>query len=74
MPIKDGYPGILGYQGPALSEVAASTVTPLAGVIEGLMVRKSENEIVLTAVRSAGVAHGRMRSPTTSSSEQATCS
>jgi Xaa-Pro aminopeptidase len=44
---QDGYPGILGYQGPALSEVAASTVTPLAGVIEGMMVRKSENEIAL---------------------------
>ena len=44
---QDGYPGILGYQGPALSEVAASTVTPLAGVIEGMMVQKSENEIAL---------------------------
>jgi Xaa-Pro aminopeptidase len=44
---QDGYPGILGYHGPALSEVAASKVTPLAAVIEGMMVRKSENEIAL---------------------------
>jgi Xaa-Pro dipeptidase len=44
---QDGYPGILGYQGPALTEVAASTVAPLAAVIEAMMVRKSENEIAL---------------------------
>jgi Xaa-Pro dipeptidase len=44
---QDGYPGILGYQGPALSEVAASAVRPLAAVIESMMVRKSENEIAL---------------------------
>jgi len=44
---QDGYPGILGYQGPPLSEVAASTVAPLAGVIEHMMARKSEHEIAL---------------------------
>ncbi len=44
---QDGYPGILGYQGPALSEVATSSVKPLAAVIERMMVRKSENEIAL---------------------------
>jgi Xaa-Pro dipeptidase len=43
----DGYPGILGYQGPALSEVSESVVAPLAPVIESMMVRKSENEIAL---------------------------
>ena len=43
----DGYPGILGYQGPALSEVTASAVQPLAGVIEGMMARKSPSEIEL---------------------------
>ena len=44
---QDGYPGILGYQGPALSEVAGSTVAPLAPFIENMMMRKSENEIAL---------------------------
>jgi Xaa-Pro dipeptidase len=44
---QDGYPGILGYQGPTLSEVSASTVTPLAAVIEAMMVRKSDSEIAL---------------------------
>jgi Xaa-Pro dipeptidase len=44
---QDGYPGILGYEGPPLSEVTSSTVAPLAAVIEGMMVRKSENEIAL---------------------------
>src|SRR6476469_7916854 len=33
---QDGYPGILGYQGPALSEVAESAVSPLSAVIEGM--------------------------------------
>jgi Xaa-Pro aminopeptidase len=44
---QDGYPGILGYQGPALSEVAESAVSPLSAVIEGMMVRKSAGEIAL---------------------------
>jgi len=44
---RDGYPGILGYQGPALSQVTSSSVAPLAAVIEGMMVRKSEAEIGL---------------------------
>ena len=44
---QDGYPGILGYQGPPLSEVAGQTVTPLAPFIESMMVRKSEAEVAL---------------------------
>jgi Xaa-Pro dipeptidase len=43
----DGYPGILGYQGPPLSEFAGATVSPLASLIEAMMARKSENEIAL---------------------------
>lgn len=43
----DGYPGILGYHGPALSEVRESEVVPLAPLIEGMMVRKSEAEVAL---------------------------
>jgi Xaa-Pro dipeptidase len=49
---QDGYPGILGYQGPALTEVTASTVTPLAATIERMMVRKSDSEIAL--IRESG--------------------
>ena len=44
---QDGYPGILGYQGPALSEVTGTVVAPLAPFIEGMMVRKSEAEVAL---------------------------
>jgi Xaa-Pro aminopeptidase len=44
---QDGYPGILGYQGPPLSEFASVTVAPLASLIESMMARKSENEIAL---------------------------
>ena len=49
---NDGYPGILGYQGPALSEVTAATVAPLGDVIEGMMRRKSAGELAL--IRESG--------------------
>ena len=44
---NDGYPGILGYQGPSLTEVLGATVTPLGPLIESLMVRKSAAEVEL---------------------------
>ena len=44
---QDGYPGILGYQGPALSEVTGQPIAPLAPFIESMMVRKSEAEVAL---------------------------
>jgi Xaa-Pro aminopeptidase len=44
---NDGYPGILGYQGPALSEVTGATVEPLSGEIEHAMARKSPAEVEL---------------------------
>ncbi|HEY8645553.1 MAG TPA: Xaa-Pro peptidase family protein [Gaiellaceae bacterium] len=49
---QDGYPGILGYQGPPLSEVTGSTVSSLSDVIERMMARKSVNEIAL--IRESG--------------------
>jgi Xaa-Pro dipeptidase len=49
---QDGYPGILGYKGPPLSEVTAASVTPLGDVIESMMARKSENELEL--IRESG--------------------
>jgi Xaa-Pro aminopeptidase len=47
-----GYPGILGYEGPALSEVASARVAPLSGPIEAMMRRKSPAELDL--VRESG--------------------
>jgi Xaa-Pro dipeptidase len=44
---QDGYPGILGYEGPPLTEVTASAVAPLGNVIESMLARKSETEIAL---------------------------
>jgi Xaa-Pro aminopeptidase len=44
---SDGYPGILGYAGPSLSEVMGGATTALSPFIESLMVRKSEAEIAL---------------------------
>ena len=44
---QDGYPGILGYQGPALSEVTGSQGRAARGEIESMMARKSESEIAL---------------------------
>jgi Xaa-Pro dipeptidase len=44
---QDGYPGILGYQGPPLSDVTSSAVLTLAPFIETAMARKSEAEVEL---------------------------
>jgi Xaa-Pro aminopeptidase len=44
---QDGYPGILGYAGPALSEVMGKPVVGVAPFIESLMVRKSPAEVEL---------------------------
>ncbi len=44
---SDGYPGILGYQGPPLSEVTGATITPIAPALEHAMARKSPAEVEL---------------------------
>jgi len=49
---QDGYPGILGYQGPPLSEVTGARVAGLSDVIEATMARKSEAEVEL--IRESG--------------------
>jgi Xaa-Pro aminopeptidase len=49
---NDGYPGILGYEGPPLSEVTGERVVPVAGVIEAMVRRKSPAEIEL--IRESG--------------------
>jgi Xaa-Pro dipeptidase len=49
---QDGYPGILGYKGPTLSDAAGASVAPLGDIIEGMMARKSASEIEL--IRESG--------------------
>ena len=44
---QDGYPGILGYAGPPLSEVTGQSVVRLAPFIESLMLCKSPAEVEL---------------------------
>jgi len=44
---QDGYPGILGYRGPSLSEVSGADVTLLSSEIEQMLARKSEAELEL---------------------------
>ncbi len=49
---QDGYPGILGYKGPALSDVVSAVIAPIADVIESMLARKSAAEVAL--VRESG--------------------
>jgi Xaa-Pro aminopeptidase len=44
---QDGYPGILGYEGPALSEVTGGAVNVVAGFVERSMRIKSPAEVEL---------------------------
>jgi Xaa-Pro aminopeptidase len=48
----DGYPGILGYEGPLLTEVTGARVAPLSRTIEAMLRRKSAAEIEL--IRESG--------------------
>jgi len=59
----DGYPGILGYQGPALSEVTVARVAGLGPFIESQMVRKSpaEIELIRESGRWCAHAHGLLQ-------------
>jgi Xaa-Pro aminopeptidase len=54
---NDGYPGILGYHGPTLTEAAGAEVTPLGDVIEAMMARKSASEIALIRESARWCAH-----------------
>jgi Xaa-Pro aminopeptidase len=49
---QDGYPGILGYQGPPLGEVTGATVVAVDAAIEQMLRRKSPAEIEL--IRESG--------------------
>src|SRR5207244_3047919 len=54
---QDGYPGILGYQGPSLSGVTGGRFADLSPFIEGLMVRKSAAEVELIRESARWCAH-----------------
>ncbi len=56
---QDGYPGILGYEGPPLSEVTGASVAPLAPKIERMMRIKSaaEIELIRESAKWCAVAH-----------------
>ena len=54
---EDGYPGILGYRGPSLSEVTGAAVTSVSQLIESMIARKSETEIALIRESARWCAH-----------------
>jgi Xaa-Pro dipeptidase len=60
---QDGYPGILGYQGPPLSQVASADVVPVGDEIERMMARKSpaEIELIRESGRWCSFAHSRLQ-------------
>ena len=49
---QDGYPGILGYQGPSVTESFGASVTLLGAHIESMLARKSDAELAL--IRQSG--------------------
>ncbi len=56
----DGYPGVMGYRGPRLSEVLPDAlITPMRDLVEGMMTVKSPEEIALVreSVRWGNLAH-----------------
>jgi Xaa-Pro aminopeptidase len=56
---QDGYPGILGYRGPPLSEVTGATVVSAGDAIERMLARKSpaETELIRESGRWCAHAH-----------------
>jgi Xaa-Pro aminopeptidase len=62
----DGYPGILGYRGPALSAVTGAAVAPVGDELERMMMRKSDAEIALIreSARWCAEAHRRLQEHT----------
>jgi Xaa-Pro aminopeptidase len=58
---EDGYPGILGYRGPALSAVSGATIVPLGEEVEAMLVRKSPAEIELIRESGRWCAHAHHR-------------
>ena len=62
----DGYPGILGYRGPSLSEVTGAEVVSVEETIEAMLARKStaEIELIRESGRWCAYAHARLQEHT----------
>ena len=56
---SDGYPWVMGYRGPALSELTGARIARVSGVIEDLMAIKSPAELALIreSVKWGNLAH-----------------
>jgi Xaa-Pro dipeptidase len=56
---NDGYPRIMGYRGPTLTELTVATVPPVSDFIEDTMMIKSEAEVALIreSVKWGNLAH-----------------
>ena len=56
---SDGYPWMLGYRGPSLSELTGGTVVRVTGLLEDMMMIKSEAEVALIreSVKWGNLAH-----------------
>src|SRR3954447_22667428 len=63
---QDGYPGILGYQGPPLSAVTGAEVVTVDAFVELMMARKSpaEIELIRESGRWCAYAHARLQEHT----------
>jgi Xaa-Pro aminopeptidase len=63
---EDGYPGILGYRGPSLSEITGAEVVGVQDEIEAMMARKSaaEIELIRESGRWCAYAHERLQEHT----------
>jgi Xaa-Pro aminopeptidase len=73
---EDGYPGILGYQGPALSVVTGAEVVSVQATIEAMMARKSaaEIELIRESGRWCAYAHARLQEHTRAGATEAEAS
>jgi Xaa-Pro aminopeptidase len=73
---EDGYPGILGYQGPALSEVTGAEVVSVQDRIEAMLARKSpaEIELIRESGRWCAYAHARLQEHTRAGATEAEAS
>jgi Xaa-Pro dipeptidase len=73
---QDGYPGILGYQGPPLSEVTGAEVVTVDAWIEAAMARKSaaEIELIRESGRWCAYAHARLQEHTRAGATEAEAS
>jgi Xaa-Pro aminopeptidase len=63
---QDGYPGILGYEGPPLSTVTEAEVVAVDSFIESMLARKSpaEIELIRESGRWCAYAHARLQEHT----------